>query len=104
MENVVGGRAQEWKALARRCEAGDVDAFSRAPRSTRLGSRASQGVGVIFSSRTANKLHNHAKPQDGPRFTGCDAARSARKLSDTECAPLLRESPTESMSGDRAER
>jgi hypothetical protein len=32
MENVAGGRTQDWMALARHCETRDVVAFARAPR------------------------------------------------------------------------
>ena len=57
---------------------------------------------LVQERRTSCNIH--AKPQAGPRFTGCEAPRSARKLSDAECAPLLREWPAESTPGAREER
>src|ERR1700690_38133 len=56
----------------------------------------------VHERRSSCKIH--AKSQDGPRFMGCEAARSERKLSDTECAPWLRDSPSGSRSGARGGR
>jgi len=61
MENLAGGRAQEWMALARGCKARDVNAFARAPWNTLLGSEANKSAGGTFSSRTANKLQKPCK-------------------------------------------
>ena len=61
MENVAGGRAQKWMALARGCEARDLDAFAPAPRSTLPGSEANKSVSGIFRSRTASKLQKPCK-------------------------------------------
>lgn len=61
MEYVAGGRAQEWMALARRCDARGLDAFVPAPWSTLLGSEANQSASGIFCSRTANKLPKPCK-------------------------------------------
>lgn len=61
MENVTGGRAQEWKALAQQCEARALDAFARAPWRTLPGSKANKSAGGIFSSRTADKLQKPCK-------------------------------------------
>src|SRR5579863_2827788 len=47
---------------------------------------------------------NHTNPQDGPRFTVCEGARSEKRLSDTECAPLHPDSASESGSEARGDR
>lgn len=61
MRKATWGWAQEWGAVARRESARGASAFAWAPRSTRLGSAASQGVGGIFRSSAAYKLQHPCK-------------------------------------------
>jgi hypothetical protein len=61
MKNVASAWTQRWEAVARNRSAKRAGAFARTPRSTRLGSAASHGVGGIFSSRAAYQLQHPCK-------------------------------------------
>jgi hypothetical protein len=61
MANWVGGRTQEWEALAPGVASRALEAFAWTPRGTRLGTEAGRGVGGIFSSTAENSLQKTYK-------------------------------------------
>jgi hypothetical protein len=80
MKNVASAWTQRWEAVARNGSARGAGAFARAPRSTPLGSAASQGVGGIFSSRAACKLQHPCKTSGRAAVYGLRGGSIRKKI------------------------